>query len=42
MKTLPDLDHLSVAQKDGLIRTLFAQVAALTAKVAELEGRLAR
>ncbi|MDO8812452.1 MAG: IS66 family transposase [Gallionella sp.] len=42
METLPDLDHLSVAQKDDLIRALFAQVAALTAKVAELEGRLAQ
>jgi transposase len=48
MKSLPDLDRLSVAEKDALIRTQFAQiqvlvaeVAALTAKVAELEGRLA-
>jgi len=49
MKALPDLDLLSVAEKDDLIRALFAQVAtltaqveALTAKVAELEGRLAQ
>ena len=49
MGTLPDLDRLSVADKDDLIRALFTQVAALTAqvealtaKVAELEGRLAQ
>lgn len=42
METLPDLDRLSVAEKDDLIRALFAQVAALTARVAELEGRLAQ
>ncbi|MGH8866024.1 MAG: DUF6444 domain-containing protein [Burkholderiales bacterium] len=49
MKSLPDLDRLGVAEKDDLIRWLFAQiqvltaeVAALTAKVAELEGRLAQ
>ena len=48
MKALPDLDRLSVAEKEALIRAQFAQiqvltaeVAALTAKVAELEGRLA-
>jgi transposase len=48
MKSLPDLDQLSVAEKEALIRAQFAQiqglvaeVAALTAKVAELEGRLA-
>jgi len=48
MLTLPDLDRLSHADKDGLIRALFAQVncltaqvETLTAKVAELEGRLA-
>jgi hypothetical protein len=40
-EALPNLDELRVAEKDGLIRALFAQVAALTAKVAELEGRLA-
>lgn len=48
MITLPDLDRLSHSDKDELIRTLFAQVqfltgqvTQLTAKVAELEGRLA-
>jgi transposase len=48
MESLPDLDRVSVAEKDALIRAQFAQiqvfvaeVAALTAKVAELEGRLA-
>lgn len=48
MDELPDLDRLSHADKDDLIRALFAQVkfltaqvAALTAKVTELEGRLA-
>lgn len=35
------LDRLSIAEKDELILALFSQVAALTAKVAELEGRLA-
>jgi hypothetical protein len=47
MKSLPDLDRLSVAEKDVLIGAQFAQIqvltaeiAALTAKVAELEGRL--
>lgn len=49
MEALPNLDLLSVAEKDDLIRALFAQVTALTAqvamlaaKVAELEGRLAQ
>jgi len=51
IKTLPDLDNLSVADKDELIRSLFVlaqqvpilaeQVTSLLAKVAELEGRLA-
>ena len=48
MKSLPDFDCLSVAEKDALICAQFAQIqvltaegAALTAKVAELEGRLA-
>jgi transposase len=47
MEALPDLDRLSVGEKDDLIRALFAQVKALlaqvdvlTARVAELEGRL--
>lgn len=49
MNGLPDLDRLNHAEKDDLIRALFAQVQALTkqvemltAKVAELEGRLAQ
>ena len=42
MEALPNLDLLSVAEKDGLIRALFAQVTALTAKIAGLEGRLAQ
>jgi hypothetical protein len=49
MDSLPDLDRLSVTEKDELIRaliarvqTLTAEMAALTAKVAELEGRLAQ
>lgn len=41
MEAQPHLDQLSVTEKDELIRALFAQVAALTAKVSELEGRLA-
>ena len=46
---LPNLDNLSDAEKDALIHALFAQlqgltqqVETLTAKVAELEGRLAK
>ena len=49
MDELPDLDRLSVAEKDGLIRELWplvrdlmAQVTALQAKVVELEARLAQ
>lgn len=41
MDTLPDLERLSDAEKDDLIRALYAQVKALAAKVTELEGRLA-
>lgn len=41
MDALPDLERLSVAEKDKLIGVLYAQVALLTGKVAELEGRLA-
>jgi transposase len=37
---LPDLNHLSHAEKDALIRTLWAQVQSLTARVAALEARL--
>ena len=52
MNELPVLDHLSIAEKDGMIRELWplralvrdlvAQVAALQAKVVDLEGRLAQ
>lgn len=49
MNALPDLDRLSHAEKDDLIRALFAQVklltdqvTALTNKVIELEGRIAK
>ena len=41
MEALPDLARLGVAEKDDPIRSLVARVAELTAKVAELEGRLA-
>jgi hypothetical protein len=48
MISLPELDRLSIAEKDELIRVLHAQVAVLTkqvgtltAKVTLLEGRLA-
>ena len=40
MPQLPDLNHLSHAEKDALIRALWAQVQSLTARVAELEARL--
>ncbi len=52
MESLPDLNCLSVADKDALIGELWplralvvdlsAQVADLTAKVTELQGRLAK
>ena len=42
MDRLPDLDHLSVAAKDELIRTLFAEVQRLRAEIAQLQGRLAQ
>jgi hypothetical protein len=41
MESLPDLDRLSVAEKDELIRSLFARVQELRGKVAELQGGLA-
>jgi transposase len=37
---LPDLSHLSHAEKDALIRALWEQVQSLTARVALLEARL--
>jgi len=37
---LPDLCHLSHAEKDALIRALWAQVQSLTARVTALEARL--
>ena len=40
MSAGPDLSLLSHEQKDALIHTLMAQVAALTARVAELEAKL--
>ena len=40
MTQLPDLSRLSPDEKDALIRALWAQVQALTARVAELEARL--
>lgn len=42
MDELPDLARLSVAEKDDLIRDLFAQVRVLLARVVELEARLAQ
>ena len=41
MDRLPDLATLSHAEKDALIHALWAQVQALTARVAELEAKLA-
>ena len=40
MPQLPDLNHLSHAEKDALIRALWAQVQGLTARVAALEAKL--
>ncbi len=40
MTELPDLSQLTHDEKDALIRALWAQVQALTARVAELEARL--
>jgi len=37
---LPNLDHLSHAEKDALIRVLWTQVQSLTARVALLEAKL--
>ena len=38
--TLPDLDRLSIADKDELIRTLFAQVQFLTGQVVQLSAQV--
>ena len=40
MTELPDLSQLTHEEKDALIRALWAQVQALTTRVAELEARL--
>ncbi|MDQ2763811.1 MAG: DUF6444 domain-containing protein [Pseudomonadota bacterium] len=40
MTELPDLSQLTREEKDALIRALWAQVQALTVRVAELEARL--
>lgn len=40
MTQLPNLNHLSHPEKDALILALWAQVQALTARVAELEAKL--
>jgi transposase len=40
MERLPDLSSLSHDEKDALIRALWAQVQALTARVADLEAKL--
>ena len=40
MDRLPDLSSLSRDEKDALIHALWAQVQALTARVAELEAKL--
>jgi transposase len=40
MTELPDLSQLTHEEKDALIRALWAQVQALTVRVAELEARL--
>jgi len=40
MTELPDLSQLTHEERDALIRALWAQVQALTARVAELEAKL--
>ena len=42
MEPLPDLTQLSATEKDALIEALWVRVVALTATVAELQGRLAK
>ena len=41
VQSLPDLKQLTDAQKDDLIRSLFARVEALTFEVTELKARWA-
>ena len=41
MSQLPDLDHLSHAEKDALIRALWSEVQSLTTRLADVEARLA-
>ncbi len=41
MPELLDLDHLSHAEKDALIRALFQRLEAAERRIAELEARLA-
>jgi len=41
MEPLPDLGQLNTAEKDDLIRSLYAHVVELQEKVKKLEGRLA-
>ena len=41
MPELPNLNHLSHAEKDALIRTLWQRLEAAERRIAELEARLA-
>ena len=41
MPALPNLDHLSHAEKDALIRALWQRLEAAERRIAELEARLA-
>ena len=40
MQSLPDLTHLSHAQKDALIQVLWQQVQALTTQMQEMQKRI--
>ena len=42
MPQLPNLDHLSHAEKDALIRALWQRLEAAERRIAELEARLAQ